>query len=476
MKQATFSNNGYEELEYKEIMRMANLPYNPIAEHNSKRFIPRIIRNQYIEEINYFSPVYDNLLFCLCIEQPFQIRKKEYYRRFFFSPSMKLFATLSRENKNNIKKILGQDDNLNSIEQNKLDDIIKHLENANKLQKSILEGNKDDSLSKYSYLIRKRVSNLFRESKSLKVFYNGNAVSSIIKSKFDDSEYKCLLKQPIQFQNNRIDIHPAIQSHCDCGFHEFSTIKYEFFNILCFCSHLELLRQSLEFPELCEDIIIKINKKDIERITNSFNPFKPLDFPQNETNKIRTIIRNGLYNYIVPQEFIRNYYDDSNDYHRRNGFTWFRSELDAYLLSFNEIFDNRLLNIMNEDYNLSIEKTCQFFNDYKDDEKIIISNIEHRYNPDSNKVEHLVEGKWRFIEHGIMDENSEIRPVEFYHNKKCDHILLGSNTQIFENSHEILHFMTTKKPIIDFRSPIKVSKNQDLRLYFSPYKNRKKFN
>jgi hypothetical protein len=270
-----------------------------------------------------------------------------------------------------------------------------------------------------------------------------------------------------------------LQALCTCGFNQASFLKYEFEEIGTACSHTELLRQTLVNPALGKNVRLK-NKYGTSQITsikNLFNPFN-FDYPENESKELRNILRNGLFNFIVPQDFIKENFDDSKNYHKNNGFTWFRCELDAYLLGFKEVFNKEIYDLWMNNLNEaeSIEYTCNFFGDYIKTGETIENYAEHKFNEDTKKLNHFVNGKWMNIKHlGINAETKVeglLQEYQFTHDEKNNytHKITDNTTS---NNISIIHVIEEEEPLIDFNTPFNVGVlSNGVKIYIKPYQMR----
>lgn len=456
---SVFQNQGFEELSYDEILDMGNINgFKKIVNH-AIPLIPRIIYNEYSPEIAYFYPKYDDLLYTICMEQIVKYNDETFKRRFFYSPSMTLIATLMRLNENQIRRILGEEDPIPKEEKDKIEEMIQ-----------IIKRNP-------SYIQKKRFSNILNKIYVSKIKYEGNAYNYEIKSKYNTNElYSGFFKQLITFENNKIDIPPFMQGSCSCKFHQVSNVKYEFHHITICCSHMELARLALQYPNYSHDTSITFKNQKII-IKNILNPFTPLDFPLLHSVKLRSILRSGLYNFLISQDFIKDNFDDRNDYHRRNGFTWFRCELDLFLLSFEEIYNEEFLKLFKTSINeeLSFIKTAQKFGNYEYDEMIFV-NADHVFNPKYNLLEHRINGKFKKVFHYAVQKSTKLRGFltdeQFDHDKNGNHVIIDFSLD--ENDFEIYHVVIERKPIIDFDIPFSVSiLNKNLLCYHSDYKMKK---
>jgi hypothetical protein len=456
-----FQNDGYEELSIEDIFSMSDLnPTNIIVNH-TKRLIPRKIPCEYIPKINYFAPRYDNLLYCIVLDQEIWFSGENFSRKYFFSPSMTLIATLMRKNRQEILEMIG----INSaIDLNKINLINNFI------------GNKSEK-----HIRRKRFQNITEVIRPKKVYYNGLSYNYEIPSKNDLSKiYKGQFKRYISFFDNDLMIYPYEQKRCDCGFNQASYLKYEHFEVLGMCSHIQLMKQSLSDPSIADNIVLEIKTRNrrLGRIPGIFNPFSPLDYPERGTPLLRKIIREALYNFLVPQEYIKEYFSDSKEYHKKNGHSWFRCELDFFLLSFNEVYDWNFLQfwINNYDNLFSIDYTCRYFGDFVD-QRIERVNAEHKYNPLRDSLEHLVNGNWKKVYHYGRDINDRSRfgvlmDYQFTHDLEFNHVITDKTIEV---DLEVIHMQKVKIPKINHSVPFRVSKvpKRDIWIYIKPYKMRK---
>ena len=468
-KKALFQNLGFEELSYNEIIQMSGLKPTKTIVCHANSLIPRKIPSEYIPSILYFAPNYDGLLYTICLEQKMRYLGRTFSRKYFYSPSMTLFATLMRSNEKEIRKILGCIDILNKEERDKIDLIIDYL----KMGKTNLN---------YSHIKRKRLNNILIPIKVKKIYYNGRAFNTLVPSKHDPSiYYEGFFKQLIKFNGKELKIYPFSQARCDCGYHKASFLKYEYTHILARCSHMELIRQTLENPSLGDNVIIEDSFRNRFRnnISEIFSPFSPLDYPYEKgTPKLRKIIRNGIYNFIVPQKYIQTFYDDKNNRHKNNGFTWFRCELDSFLLSFNECYNVEFLKIWNSNVDEieSRKRTCQFFGDYIID-KLVNVNVTHYFNKHKNKIEHRIDDEWfkvyHYAESKIDGTYAQLHSDQITHDRQGNHIL---SYDIRNLDLKIKHTVKIRKELINFTTPFQVGKlKNDLLVYITPYKMRKTF-
>ncbi len=472
-----------EELKYYELFEMAKLaPNQKIVEYNGD-FAPRIIPPNYIPEINYFSRQNDNLLYSLCLEQELASAKKNYSKKYFYSPSATLIATLMRCNEGEIREALGEKDSLRTIDNNMLEEIVTHLKLASLVdffRENKEKDNNKANLKKYSYLQRKGLDNLIAPLNEVSIYYSGHAFNGKISSKSKHNIfYEVDGKQFISFDGNELEIPPFFQLRCGCGLSAASNLKYEFDEIVLMADiHTELARQALSYPELFsgrKEFYESPKGESLDKIENIFSPFKPLDNPSIFDKNLRKIIRRGLYNFIVSQDYIMERYDDPNHYHKNNGFTWFRCELDAYLLSFKQVYDKDFLKLWesNIDENLSEKKTCEFFGDYIKIGAERNDSITHFINKNKKTLEHRVNGKMQVVDHYAkrLSDNT-IRPLAKYqlmHNASMNHELKGLNP----DEYEVFHAQNIYEPIINFTTPFKAASIDNVNIYIAPYKMKK---
>jgi len=473
-KQAILQNNGHEELSINDILLLGGLnPTNKLVEHNSQKYVPRKMPNYFIPQINHYSRAKDGLLTCLVIENN--------NKKYFYSPSMTLFATIQRKDAQGIREILGQNDNLNQFEQTKINQIIKYIRAGNSLSElRKITKNKTGIINKYGHIEKKRLENILETRLLEDVLFNGHAYNGKIPSKESQEFYNVSQKQLIKYNNGKIIVPDSLQASCTCGFGQASFLKYEFEEIVSKCSHVELLRQTLSNPSLGKRVRLqnKYGKSKINNIENIFSPFSPLDYPEKNSEEVRAIIRNGLYNFIVPQEYIRNNFDDSHNYHKSNGFTFFRCELDAFLLSFEEIFNPEFFAQWKNNINQEASElyTSQFFGDYQKTGEFIEVNAEHVFDETTKRLNHFVNGNWKKVEHLGIDKTNNIegllQPNQIIHDNKNNYEHKIKDKSI-TNNLEITHVIEEQTPFIDFRNPFQVGVfDNGVKAYLRPYQMR----
>ncbi len=470
-----------EELKYNELFEMAKLAPNfKIVEYNGA-FVPRIVPSNYIPEINYFSRQNDNLFYSLCLEQELNSSKRSFSKKYFYSPSATLIATLMRCDESGIRELLGENDNLGTTDANMLGETVNCLKLASIIdyfRENKEKGNNAENLKNYSYLQRKGLDNLITPLNEVSIYYSGHAFNGKISSKSEHKIYDIEGKQFISFDGNELEI-PPFQLRCGCGLSAASNLKYEFDEIVLMADiHTELARQALSYPELFsgrKEFYESPKGESLDKIENIFSPFKPLDNPILSNKNLRKIIRRGLYNFIVSQEYIRENYDDPNYYHKNNGFTWFRCELDAYLLSFRQVYDNNFLKLWesNFDEELSEKKTCEFFGDYIKRGSIRNDSITHSINKNKKTIEHRVNGKIQVVDHYAKKlSNNRVGPLakdQLTHDSSMNHILNGLDP----NDYEVFHAENIYEPIINFSAPFKAASIDNVNIYINPYKMKK---
>ncbi|MFA5333930.1 MAG: hypothetical protein WC376_05555 [Candidatus Nanoarchaeia archaeon] len=479
--------NYTEELKYDELFKMANIiPNMKIVEYNGI-FVPRIIPSTFIPSINYFSRKNDNLFYCLCLDQELVSARKHYSKKYFYSPSSTLIATLMRSNEEEIRELLGDNDSLNPAQSELIEDITVSLNFASiigDLRKNKSKENNAELFSKYKHLEEKGLSQLILPLNDVDAYYSGHAFNAKVKSKSKaNTFYKVEGKQFISFDGKELELPPFFQLRCGCGLSEASNLKYEFDEIVLIADvHTELARQKMSYPDLFtgrKEFYDSPGGEQLEKIDNIFNPFKPIDNPKiyegNYGKNLRKILRNGLHNFIVSQQYLKELYDDPNDYHKTNGFTWFRCELDAFLLSFKQIYDRDFLNLWKKNYNpdLSERKTCEFFGDYIKTKAVRNDSITHSLNKNKKTLEHKNNGQAEVVEHYAkrLSDNvtGQLTNDQMIHDSAFNHVLKGLNPK----DYEIFHVAPVYEPRINFKTPFKAAKIDNLSIYINPYKMKK---
>jgi hypothetical protein len=472
-KQSKLMNQGQEELSIDQIYEMSGLiPTNIIVNHNAKMYLPRKMYNYFIPQINHYSRKKDSLLTCLVVESN--------NKKYFHSPSMTLMATLQRKNADEIREMLGQNDDLDSVEKSKIHLIIKYIRAGNSLSDlRKITNKKTGIITKYGHIETKRLDNILEKKILEDVLYNGKAFRGLIPSKKTYDFYEVSQKQWLKFKDNIITVPQSLQISCDCGFGQASFLKYEYEIIASACSHVEFLRQTLTNPTLGKNVRLKnkYGSAQMQNISNLFNPFN-LDYPENETKELRTIIRNGLFNFIVSQKFIEENFDDSKNYHKKNGFTWFRCELDAFLLSFKEVYNKEVYDLWtnNVNENESFEYTCKFFGDYRPTGNFIPVNAVHEFDEDTKILNHNLNDKWMNVKHLGKDLQSNLEGLiqndQFIHdeNNNYNHNITDSSVP---RNLQITHVIEEMEPFLEHNTPFKVGKlNNGVKIYIKPYQMR----
>lgn len=470
-RQSRLMNNRHEELSIGQIYEMSGLtPTNMLVMHNYKPLIPRKMYNYFIPEINNNSRSKDSSLNCLVIESN--------NKKYFYSPSMALMATMERKNEAEIREMLGENDNIPQNEKNKINQIIYYIKKGKSLENARNNPNTPRGyIGKYSHIEKKRIENILEKRCLEDVLFNGHAFRGLIPSKKTNEFYQVSQKQWLTFKNGEIIVPESLQSSCNCGFSQASFLKYEFEIIASACSHAELLRQTLETPSLGINVRLKnkYGNARIEKIHDLFNPFN-LDYPENESLELRTIIRQGIYNYVIPQTYIEENFNDSNNYHKNYGFTWYRVELDSFLLSFKEIFNEEFydlwMNNINE--NESTEYTCKYFGDFRSTGEFIPVDAIHDLDEDTKILKHKINGKWMNVKHRGRLNGSEgpIENYQFTHDRINNHEHKITDHSVPRNI-EIIHTLEEMEPFIDFEMPFKVGVlDNGVKIYIRPYQMR----
>jgi hypothetical protein len=473
------------ELKYNELFKVAGMqPDIKIVEY-SNSFFPRKIPSQYIPKIRHFSRANDTLFYCVCLDQTLNYQGKEFSKKYFYLPSASLFATLMRLDEEGIREALGGNDNLPVGEKNIISKTINHLKVANKIdyfkeqeKNGKLSPRLIDNLKKLKYLQTKGVGQLINPLNEVNSYFSGHAFNSKVCSKTKEGvSYNITGKQFITFENNDIIIPPFLEIKCSCGLSSSSSLKYEHDETVLFgCVHAEMSRQSLLYPELFKgrtEYYDKPNGNRIAKLENILSVFSPLDIPSKGSELLRKIIRKGFYSYIKTQNYIKNNLTDDKKRHKADGYTFFRCELDAFLLSFKESYNPKFLELWNNSIDIeeSNAKTSQFFGDYMPAGFSIDPRITSKKNAVKGDAEHLLNNEWVKAYHYIKKNGSfiELNDNSITHDSNLRHMFNGNPL-----SQEVFHGIKNYQAVQNFSEPFKVGKlNDNLRVYISPYKMRK---
>ncbi|MFA5303890.1 MAG: hypothetical protein WC393_05165 [Candidatus Nanoarchaeia archaeon] len=476
-KQSKFVNQGFEEMSLSQLSDLMYstsgiAPDNTILKHSKYEYIPRIIFKNYVEDINNYSRLKKAEGVCLVIESK--------GLKIFYSPFKVLKANAQLRDEQGIREMLGEKDNLTDKEQDKIESIIYYVEKANNLENIRQDPNKErGEISKYSHIERKRLENILESRPLEDVYFNGHAYSAISPSKKTDEEYKIQQKGFVKFLNGKIIVPDELNINCGCGFGQADAIKFDKEKTQGICAHMELLRQTLINPALGKKVRLK-NKYGSAKITsinNLFTPFEPLVYPEKATKKVRGIIRNLFFLYTVPNDYIKEYFNDKNGYHKSNGFTLFDSEADAISLLYNDVLTKEFNDLWNKKFNekASMNYTCNYFRDYKKTGNYIKVNAEHFFDEDTKIFKHLIDDEWKNVSHIGIDTESKLEgPIlscQFRHKIGADSSIFHKITDSsITNNLSIEHVIEEMTPIINYTKPFKVAvMDNGIKVYIRQY-------
>jgi len=442
-----------------DIIKMSGLKEDNSIVETVNPYSPAIIPSSFVPEINYFEKSKSAVFYCFTIETD---KFKVYY-----SPSVELVASLMLRDENEIRRMLGEGtDALTIKEEKSINSIINAMNNPD------------------SYTKSKGFHNLTSKRGVDYSYFSGHAGNGTVKSKVT-GEYDNVFKQLITCNDKGLIMPENLETICTCPLSVFSYTKKEFENLKFYCHHTIALHRDL--GQKYKMLI--------------FNPFN-LCSPEIASPYLRKILRIGLENFVLKGRKILKRNDYKKAYNN-NGCTWNRVELDAFLLSFKEVYNPKVMEWFGKYYNHSesVLKTSLFFKDVEV-AGVKESSAEHEYNNLKNEWMHSLNHQWRKVEHAIKDKNTNeiflplndnyikfdnntkefiVKNHEIIDDKKIIHNPKtfqheGINNTIFKPDIEAVHLEKEWQinPYKSYNTPFKVAKLPDNSLlYLSPYQMRK---
>lgn len=471
-----------KKLNLEQVLSMSGLKPNYELIKPLSCIKPGLIPSSYVPEINYFTSERDALFYGLYAEK----ERGGVKDLIFYSPSVDLITTLMLRDEQGVKKVLGINDGLVDSEKCLINDIINALKNPN------------------SYVKKKGLGDILSSKRVHSGYYSGHAGNGRVDSKSFEKTYDDVFKQLVRVEGDELVMPDSLEAVCTCGLNLFSKTKYEFNNLIMHCHHLKALFRS--FKNADENDSVRLYEEprgqELENIDNIFSPFSPLENPEHEGKFLRRIIRKGLENFIIThQPFLKN--EEFRETYKSNGYTWNRVELDAYLLSFKEVYDNKLLEWFNSFHNIgeSFKKTSLLFGDVSVVD-LKESSADHVFNHTKKKWEHGLNNNWYKIEHALKNKKtgevfirvnedyyvslnndlkryilrvcSEVDDNRVEHDKGFNHVCIDKSLTL-DKDYEIIHLEKVYNITrTSYSQPFKVAElPSSVLLYPGPYQFRK---
>lgn len=423
----------------------------------------------------------------------------------FHSPMDTIFATMTLQGRDGIKTMLGRGiDDLSAEDEAKIDAIDKYLYTAEMLpelrevrDRKIEQGDEEgavilgDLIRSASHVERKRLNDIHNAKQVSDETYCGEGYNAKVPSKVDGN-YEVTGQQFVEWhkflvslKNHKVSlvkgyetILPNEVTHeltlpyvpisfdiaCTCGKFINSKEKYEGRRVMPMCSHIELKRQTEANPSIGGNINLSDGPEGnkIDSLDSIFTPFN-LDNPEKGSSELRSILRNVLYAFIVPQEnSIKLDFDDSKNARKSNGYTLFKVEADAALIAFKEIYNPKFLKLMNAFYNekYSVEQTCYMgFGENRETGEFAEVKAAHSMNK-NNKLEHrlnTINGRFINVKHCVK-ENDNYVPLtnnQYAHDPNTmEHVKKDYDLKNRPDL-EIVHVTPKFEHRVDFMEPFK---------------------